>query len=191
MPDPSHRDVVLTGAGRRGQCLPQSGEMRVGDHARGVKPSRWKLRCGEGSPQPLPLPCSLCLQQGLVQRGAELLLRRPKSCQPGVHPSVGTSVFTYSRGKKGPQCVLVFRGDSPLPTHLLLQPREQDALTLTYTFGAWKPQPRQRRVHRGRVGGGATEAGRAGVCQQAHCGPAWGCGFLPSHPYPWGGRQMG
>lgn len=30
--------------------------MRLGGHAPGVKHERWKLRCGEESPQPLPLP---------------------------------------------------------------------------------------------------------------------------------------
>lgn len=105
---------------------------------------------------------------------------------------VSTSVRVWvcvhiQKGKGRGLGVCLFTGDTVRhPPRCSRSRREQDALTLTYTFGAWKPQSRQQRVHRGWVGGGAMEAGCAGVHQHVRAGQQSSVVSSPATPHPQG-----
>lgn len=183
---PSHGDVVLTGEGTRGQRFPQRRETRPVAMLRG-EALKGEAQVWGRSPQPHPSPL-LSARSGAWTDGCTALLpeasERPAWCPPArvrAHvPAAG--------GEKG-LCVCAFAGDAaPHPPSCCCSRREQDALTLSCTFGAGKPQPRQQRVHRAGWEA-APEAGCAGVCQHARAGPAWG--VVPTPATPRGGGQGG
>lgn len=127
---------------------------------------------------------SLCPQWGPVQMGAQLLCLRHKGSSL-VSTCLCAQVCICVEGERRGFGVCLFTGETirHLPT-CSRSHREQDALTLIYTYGSWKPQPRQQRVHRSWVGGGATEAGCAGVHQQAREGQCGGVVSSPVTPRP-------
>lgn len=169
---PCSRDVVLTGEAKRGSFLSpkeRTGECgcvaRLGGHkALKVAAPMWGRELSASSSDPSPQ-----LQQGRVQG----LVLRPKSSPSAGPPGRPLCVcprvcMGVEEGEdKGPLRVLVCRGACPPPPPASAT-AENRTLSLICTSGASKPQPRQRVV-----GGGATEAGCAIVCQYACLGPAW------------------
>lgn len=131
----------------------------MGDHAPGGKTLKVEAQVWGREPAATSFSPSLYPQWGPVQMGAQLLCLRPKSSSL-VSTCQCAQVGICTEGERRGFGVCLFTGETTChPPTCSHSHREQDALTLIYTYGSWKPQPRQRRVHRRWVGGGATEAG--------------------------------
>lgn len=125
--------------------------------------------------RPFSLPAA-----GPVQMGAQLSCLRPQRSQPGAHLPECTRVSIQKAKGRG-LCMCVFAGDAvPHPPSCCCSRREQDALTLSCTFGAWKPQPRQQRVHRAGWRGPRRQAVQ--VCANLHMQGQRGVWFPPRPP---------
>lgn len=173
----------MTGEGERGHSFPpkkRTGECgcaaTLGGHeALKGAAQVWGRELAASSSAPSPQ-----LQQGLVQTGARPGLRPKSSRAAGATwPPIHVCACAHKQGRTGASACACLQGSpSPTPTCLCSR-RKQDTLSLICTSGASKPQPRQWVV-----GGGATEAWCAGVCQHACAGPARGCGSLAQCPPP-------